>query len=170
MKTTRMFLLMFCAVCAAMSAGADPEPQQSGAPSDGVVMATQRSDGSTNTWTLAELQDALGLMNRKYWRDMKTAQGRREWHGSVAGSFMTTNAAGAIERVDLHEDGYVHREEPTRKVVITDPEAIAKAAAEREAKLRELEAKSLPPEIAAILAARRAAAASTNTVTITVTP
>ena len=84
MKTTRMFLLMFCAVCAAMSASAEPEPQQSGAPADGVVMATQRSDGSTNTWTLAELQDALGLMNRKYWRDMKTAQGRREWHGSAA--------------------------------------------------------------------------------------
>ena len=169
MKATRMFLLMFCAVCAAMSASAEPEPQQSGAPSDGVVMATQRSDGSTNTWTLAELQDALGLMNRKYWRDMKTAQGRREWHGSVAGSFMTTNAAGVIERVDLHEDGYVHREEPTRKVVITDPEAIAKAAAERETKIRELESRTLPPEIAAILAARRAAA-TTNEVTVTVTP
>lgn len=170
MKTTRIFLLAFCAVCAAMSASAEPEPQQPDASTGDVVMTTQRSDGSTNTWTLAELQDALGLMNRKYWRDMKTAQGRREWHGSVAGSFMTTNSSGVIERVDLHEDGYVHREEPTRKVVITDPEAIAKAAAEREAKLRELESRSLPPEIAAILAARRAAAATTNEVSVITTP
>lgn len=163
-------LCLIVAACAAIHANADPEPQQPEVAASNVVMTTQRSDGSTNTWTLAELQDALGLMNRKYWRDMKTASGRREWHGNIAGSFVTTNAEGVIERVDLHEDGYVHREEPTRKVVFADPESIAKAAAEREAKLRELEAKSLPPEVAAILAARRAAAASTNTVTITVTP
>ncbi len=45
------------------------------------IVETIRIDGSTNTWTAAELSDALGLMNRKYWRDMQTASGRVSWHG-----------------------------------------------------------------------------------------
>ena len=36
---------------------------------DEVVATTLLADGSTNTWTQADLRDALGLMNRMYHRD-----------------------------------------------------------------------------------------------------
>ena len=46
-----------------------------------VLASTLRADGSTNTWTAADLQAALGLMNRMYWRDMENDAGRQRWHG-----------------------------------------------------------------------------------------
>ena len=46
------------------------------------VVTTLFSDGSTNAWTQADLVAALGLMNRKYHRDMESESGRRAWHGT----------------------------------------------------------------------------------------
>ena len=37
-----------------------------------IVAVTQYADGSTNVWTQGDLQDSLGLLNRKYWRDRKS--------------------------------------------------------------------------------------------------
>ncbi len=46
-----------------------------------VVAETLLADGTTNTWTQADLVDALGLLNRRYRRDIETEAGRRAWHG-----------------------------------------------------------------------------------------
>lgn len=71
---------------------------------DDVIAATIRTDGTTNTWTAAELSDALGLMNRKYWRDMQTPSGRVSWHGKL-----TKQELHADEKilVEIYEDSFV---------------------------------------------------------------
>lgn len=140
---------------------------------EAVIAATLRSDGTTNTWTQADLQDALGLLNRKYWRDMATDSGRRKWHGDRLGQYVLTNGTELV-RVDLYEDGFVATQRAERVgSKITDPEAAAKAAAEAKRRADEAraawEAANLPPELAALRAAQRAAA-ETNTVTVTVGP
>lgn len=138
---------------------------------DAVIAATLRSDGSTNTWTQGDLQDALGLLNRKYWRDMETDSGRRKWHGDRLGQYVFTNGTELV-RVDLYADGFVATQRAVRVgSKIKDPEAAAKAAAEAKRRADEAraawEAANLPPELAALRAAQRAAA-ETNTVTVTV--
>ena len=45
---------------------------------DSVIAYTLREDGTTNTWTQAELQAALGLINRMYKREIGTDAGRRK--------------------------------------------------------------------------------------------
>ena len=136
------------------------------------VAATLREDGSTNTWTQADLTDALGLMNRKYWRDMESDAGRRAWHGPRMGQFVLTNGTQLI-RVDVYKDGYIATNRPHRAARPMDPEAVAKAKAEQEAAAAAAraawEAANLPPELAALREAQRQAA-RTNTVTVIVTP
>lgn len=81
---------------------------------DGItnIVATLKSDGTTNLWTEADLVEALGLLNRRYWRDMEHESGRIAWHGKIAGSSASTvtNDAGRekIVRRDVYSDGYVH--------------------------------------------------------------
>lgn len=80
---------------------------------DGItsIVATLKSDGTTNLWTEADLVDALGLLNRRYWRDMAHESGRVAWHGKIIGSsaFNVTNAnREKIVRRDVYSDGYVH--------------------------------------------------------------
>ena len=146
---------------------------------DEVVAATLRADGSTNTWTQADIQDALGLVNRMYWRDMADDAGRRRWHGDRIGQYILptgeTNAAGneVFCRVDLYADGFcaTNRGVRVRKSVIADPEAAAKAREEAKRKADEAraawEAANLPPELAALREAQRQAA-QTQTVTVVV--
>lgn len=114
-----------------------------------IVATTLRADGTTNTWTQAELADALGLMNRRYWRDMETDAGRRAWHGSLAASTDGTNAQGRLVRRDTYADGYVH--ETIAKTAAARPRAIGgtDATAERIARLEERIATNAA-EIAAI--------------------
>ena len=80
------------AVAAAISAVAMAE--------EPVVAQTIRADGTTNTWTQADLQAALGLMNRMYWRDQETDSGRKKWHGERIGEYLlptgVTNANGQV--------------------------------------------------------------------------
>jgi len=89
---------------------------------DNVVAATLREDGATNKWTQADLQDALGLMNRKYWRDMRTEGGRRKWHGGVKHSIRTNEITRIIERVETYDDGFVYIDPAKRRPLLTPEE------------------------------------------------
>ncbi len=108
---------------------------------DGItnVVATLKSDGTTNLWTEADLVDALGLLNRRYWRDMETASGRRDWHGAVASSTfraVTNGAAVTPVRVDVFADGYVHSETGAARRVLTPAETAALIAKRKDAAAR----------------------------------
>lgn len=144
---------------------------------DPIVAATLRADGSTNTWTQADLQSALGLMNRMYWRDQETEAGRRKWHGERIGQYVLptgeTNAAGKaiLVNVMLYADGFVMSNRAVRanSSIIRDPEAAAKAAAEAKRRAEEARAAweraNLPPDLAALRALQRLAG-ETNEVTV----
>ena len=148
---------------------------------DSVIAYTLREDGTTNTWTQAELQAALGLINRMYKREIGTDAGRRRWHGDRIGQYILptgeTNAAGraVFVRVDLYSDGFVATNRAVRssQQFVKDPEAAAKAAAEAQRRADEAraawESANLPPDLAALRAAQRIAA-STQTVTVVVGP
>lgn len=75
-----------------------------------VVLTTILADGTTNAWTEADLRDALGMLNRKYHRDMATDAGRRDWHGNIVPERcgIVTNAEGRTFRRDVYADGYFH--------------------------------------------------------------
>lgn len=145
------------------------ETEQSGE----IVAETLFEDGTTNTWTAADLTDALGLMNRKYHRDIETESGRTKWHGKRMGMYVidVDLGTGGFERgpalVSLYEDGFAWTNKGTR-VTLKDPEAVAKAKAAAEARQAEWERTHLPPDVAALLQRRRDAANGvTNTVTNT---
>ncbi len=134
-----------------------------------VVLQTQFADGSTNSWTQKDLVDALGLMNRKYHRDMQTETGRRQWHGDKLGQYLMTNdASKVIYLVTLYADGYAHST-LSKPVKPADPEAALKAKIEAAKKAEEIKAKweaaNLPPEIAELRKAQRESA-KTNTITV----
>lgn len=67
-----------------------------------VVFVTQLEDGSTNTWTQADLIAALGLLNRKYHRDCESPSGRKAWHGRLAQEIIDEDAE---TKTEVHEDG-----------------------------------------------------------------
>ena len=151
------------------------------AQADEIVATTLRADGSTNTWTVAELQAALGLMNRMYKREVETDSGRRRWHGERIGQYVLptgeTNLQGraVMVRVDLYQDGFVatQRMVKAKSSYINDPEAVAKAAVEAKRRAEEArrawESANLPSDLAALRALQRMAA-ETNEVTVIVTP
>lgn len=110
---------------------------------DGItnVAATLKSDGSTNLWTEADLVDALGLLNRRYWRDMGSDEGRKAWHGAVAASAFhaVTNGQSVVPvRVDTYADGFVHSTTGTARRVLTPAESAALMAKRRDARARRL--------------------------------
>ena len=140
------------------------EPATNAAP---IVAETLFADGSTNTWTAADLQTALGLMNRKYHREQETDAGRAKWHGKQMGQYLIDGEDGKQCLVQLYEDGFAWTNAATR-VALKDPEAAAKAKAAAEARQAEWERTHLPPDVAALLQRRRDAANGvTNTVTNT---
>ena len=165
----KILFLAIAAVCAVAQAD------------DPIVAATIRADGTTNTWTQADLQAALGLMNRMYWRDQETDAGRQKWHGERIGEYLlptgVTNAHGAAQMmiVHLYADGFVatNRMVRYRRRIMPDPEAAAKAAAEAKRRAEEAraawESANLPPDLAALRAAQRIAG-ETNEVTVIVGP
>ena len=185
-----VFAAVMCAVVRADDAVAVPIPAatEEAVPvpigdlqSDGIVATTLRADGTTNTWTAAELQAALGLMNRMYKREVETESGRRRWHGDRIGQYVLptgeTNAAGraVLVRVDLYQDGFVATQRMVRakRRLIADPEAAAKATEEAKRRAEEArrawESANLPEDLAALRALQRAAS-STQTVTVIVGP
>lgn len=72
---------------------------------EAIIATTINEDGSTNAWTATDLTDALGLINRRYHRDMLTPEGRRQWHGKIVKSEINPHT---LERTDTYEDGYTH--------------------------------------------------------------
>ena len=120
-------LVMAASIAAALTASADV--------TNSVVAATLRDDGSTNTWTQTDLTDALGLMNRKYWRDMESPSGRSQWHGRIVESHLETNdVTRIIQRVDRYADGFVWREKGSKRRALTPEEAADVAARRRNAR------------------------------------
>ncbi|MBR2356028.1 MAG: hypothetical protein IKA69_06600 [Kiritimatiellae bacterium] len=146
----KFLLCMLCVLCGLNLIAQD---------TNGVIAATLYADGTTNTWTQADLVDALGLMNRKYHRDMASESGRRQWHGKRLQQYVTTNALGRIYGISLYEDGYVHQIEHRATGGHADPEAAAKERERAEAIKAAWEAANLPPEIAELRARQRAAGA-----------
>lgn len=106
MKTRR--IMAFAAMAALVAtAAADIVMEDDGT---NVVLVTSLSDGSTNPWTQVDLIDALGMVNRKYHRDMASDQGRRRWHGDIVPEKCTivTSSDGKKFRRDVYADGYFH--------------------------------------------------------------
>ena len=110
---------------------------------DDVIAATLRTDGTTNTWTAAELSDALGLMNRKYWRDMQTPAGRVSWHGKLEKQELHADEKILVE---IYEDGFAW----TNAVKATATKPVTPSG--------------IPERLAAIRAKRAAEKAVTNVV------
>ena len=160
MKSKLTTLCLFAALLLCVQTNAEEQP---------IVVETMFEDGSTNTWTQTDLTEALGLMNRKYHRDIETEAGRRQWHGKRMGQYLVDDGNGGQRLVQLYEDGFVWTNAPQHVRVHADPEAAAKAKAAAEKRRAEFERAHLPPDVAALLAARRAAA-TTNEVTVTITP
>lgn len=99
MKAIMLIVLLFFFAAIAQDGGtaADPAGGQ-------VVATTLFSDGSTNTWTQADLVAALQLINRKYHRDCERHDGRQAWHGRIRQEVITTNGEDLV-KTEIHEDG-----------------------------------------------------------------
>ena len=126
-----------------------------------VVAETLLADGSTNTWTQADLVDALGLLNRRYRRDILTDAGRRAWHGAEVMQTLMTNDAGRIFMRRTYADGFTYDDAAGRPTV----QQIASNAALR-VRLS-LPTNGVSPRVAS-LRARSAAASLTGETNVTV--
>lgn len=122
------------------------------------TVTTRNLDGSTNSWNQADLLEALGLINRKYRRDMQTLEGRKAWHGNVV-----------IERdmekgitIERYDDGLAITNE--WKTATSPMKANIESAAERARKRNA----GKPPEVVELFAARAAAEEDKTTKTVTV--
>ena len=144
MKAT-MTILAVCALCAGVLAD-DAQPTNA----EPVVATTLFADGSTNTWTAADLQAALGLMNRKYHRDCETEAGRRAWHGALRRQIVDTNA---LTKTEIYADG------TSFTFGWKAPRAVPRPRTT-------LSTNGIPARLAAARARRAAEAAATNEVTI----
>ena len=152
MKKKTRTALAAALLAAACSASARPE----------IVAETLLADGTTNAWTQADLVDSLGLLNRRYRRDIETEAGRRAWHGRLAAQAVATNAAGRLVMRLTYEDGWTWEQAAKPP----SPIAAARAALNRRALLP---TNGVSPRLAARRIATAAApvAAVTN-VTVTV--
>ena len=93
--------MFFVAIAAAIACAAAWTAKAETIESD-VVFVTLKADGSTNTWTQADLVAALGLLNRKYHRDCESQSGRRAWHGKLKKEIVNTND---LTKTEVYEDG-----------------------------------------------------------------
>lgn len=116
-----------------------------------VIFTTQYSDGRTNTWTQADLVQALGLLNRKYHRDCESASGRKAWHGKLKREIINTND---LTKTEVYEDGTSF----TYKFKIKTPIQAVKAYNSR------LSTNGIPARIAAARLKRMQEKQTTNTV------
>ena len=129
-----------------------------------IVAETLLADGTTNTWTQADLVAALGLLNRRYRRDIQTDAGRRAWHGAETRQTLLTNDAGRIFMRRTYADGFTFDDEGGRMTV----QQIASNAALR-VRLS-LPTNGVSPRVASIRARSAAASLAGETnVTVIVT-
>lgn len=97
-------LAVLCALCVVLpSAAAGLHSAAEAAPA---VARTLVADGTTNAWTQADLVSVLGLLSRRYRRDIETQRGRVEWHGREVAQTVTTNAAGRLVMRRAYADGF----------------------------------------------------------------
>lgn len=150
-------LVTFCIAAAtacavAWTAKADPIESD-------VVFVTLKADGSTNTWTQADLVAALGLLNRKYHRDCETASGRKAWHGKLKREIVNTND---LTKTEIYEDG-TSFSLPAK--IITPSQAVAAANKNRLATTN-----GIPARLAQARILRMQEQATTNIVEKIITP
>ena len=120
------------------------------------------------------ISSAVAFIERKCESD---ASWRKAYHQGEAAQAVATNEYGIAYRVTIYKDGYVYADAPRVVPRPASPEDAAKAEAARKALIEEtaeaarqaMERAALPPKVAEIFAARRAAA-KTNEVTVTVGP
>lgn len=152
----RILLCALCVLCGRIATFADDTGSAVAAPSatspDAPLVNTLFSDGSTNSWTQADLIAALQLMNRKYHRDIETPGGRTAWHGKLVMQTIDTNRLVKIERYADGTEFEFPFEPPKPKTP-----APTKSA-------------NLPARLAEARARRQAEKATTNIVTVVVTP
>ena len=186
-------IMAFAAMAALVATAPSPSRADIVMEDDGtnVVLVTSLSDGSTNPWTQVDLIDALGMVNRKYHRDMATDQGRRRWHGDIVPEKCTivTNADGRKFRRDVYADGYFHDTPFTPKPTLRprgnrSPFAAEERYANLTNRLAEAEAKVASGDPKTVqyakdlmeahrlrrMVERETARRTTNTVSVTVTP
>lgn len=145
--------ILFAAMIAVSATFADDSGSAVAAP-DSTIVTTLFSDGSTNTWSQADLVSALQLMNRKYHRDVETEAGRRAWHGKRLSKIADVEA---MESIETYEDGTVFR----------FPAELPKVRAPKQPSLN---TNGIPVRLAKARARRQAEKATTNIVTVVVTP
>ena len=119
-----------------------------------IVFTTLYSDGKTNTWTQADLVEALGLLNRKYHRDCESPSGRKAWHGRLKKEIINTND---LTRTEVYEDGKTF----TAKWRIVTP-AVAVSNANKRVMVS---TNGIPAKLAAARLRRQQEKATTNIVT-----
>lgn len=122
------------------------------------TVTTRNLDGSMNSWNQADLLEALGLINRKYHRDMQTLEGRKAWHGKVV---IEQDSERCI-KLERYEDGLVITNE--WKTATSQVEKDIESAAERARKRNA----GKPPEVVELYAARAAAEEDKTTKVVTV--
>ena len=118
-----------------------------------VVFVTLKADGSTNTWTQADLVAALGLLNRKYHRDCETPSGRKAWHGKLKKEIVNTND---LTKTEVYEDGTTFSM-PAK--IVTPSQAVANANKNRLANTN-----GIPAKLAQARLLREQEKATTNVV------
>lgn len=152
-------LTAFCAL--ALAAAIAPLELRPDGDLSQVVAQTLFSDGSTNTWTQADLIAALQLINRKYHRDCERGNGRLAWHGKLMLQTVVTNGETLV-KTERHEDGT----EFTFEAPYVPPAVAVSNANER---LKTTLVKGVPKALAQARLRRLQEKTTTNTVSVTVT-
>ena len=124
-----------------------------------VVFVTLKADGSTNTWTQADLVAALGLLNRKYHRDCESQSGRKAWHGKLKKEIVNAND---LTKIEVYEDGTTFSM-PAK--IVTPSQAVANANKNRLANTN-----GIPAKLAQARLLRAQEKATTNVVDKIITP
>lgn len=105
---------------------------------------------------------ALGLLNRRYRRDIETESGRRAWHGREVGQTLLTNDAGRLVMRRTYADGFTFDDAARRQTARV-------AASNMAARVRaSLPTNGVSPRVAS-LRAQSAANAGTTVTNVTVT-
>ena len=147
--------ILMLALCGELTATAgDPQPT-----GDPVIITTLLSDGSTNTWTQADLIAALQLLNRKYHRDVQSADGRKAWHGKKVREIVDTNT---LEKVTVYEDGMAFTD-PAK--IVTPADSIATYNAHLPPPVM---TNGVPARLAAARLRQRENSSTTNVVNVTI--
>lgn len=125
-------------ICAALTWNIHAEEKPEEAELLTIIKAVEQTTG----WTADELKAGLDRLDVLYQNDMKTADGRKRWHGPVVRTEFNTND---LVKVYHHEDGFTHSEAfqkvtvPTVQEQLSDAEKRAREEAARLKKIADLE-------------------------------